>query len=111
MLTTRKDAGILTSMIRNTRTDARPCNSLNEWMERHQVNGTKLLRRLRDRGVSLSAGHLSNILKGSRRVSLRLAIELNDLTGVPIKALAQWPVREPRSTRSRAQVSPAVEAR
>jgi plasmid maintenance system antidote protein VapI len=60
-------------------------------MERNEVNGEKLRQMLANRGVRISKGHVSNILKGSRRVSLTLAIELNELTGVSVKALAEWP--------------------
>jgi hypothetical protein len=71
-------------------------------MERTRTNGTKLLELLRAEGCSLSAGHLSNILKGSRRCSLRTAIALHEVTGVSIKAIAQWPVRDDRNTQSAA---------
>lgn len=76
--------------------------SLTDWMERKRVNGERLREMLQERGISLSKGHLSNILKGSRRCSLKLAIDLHELTGVPIKAIAQWPVSDTRSSRSAA---------
>lgn len=69
-------------------------------MERTRTNGRQLLELLKAEGYSLSEGHLSNILKGSRRCSLRTAIALHEVTGVPIKAIAQWPnVRDGRTSR------------
>lgn len=80
-----------------------PFTSLQDWMERKGVNGERLREMLREQqGILLSKGHLSNILKGSRRCSLTLAIELHELTGVPIKAIAKWPRRDTRTTRSAA---------
>jgi hypothetical protein len=75
-----------------------PPATLQEWMERTRTNGRKLLEMLKANGFVLSEGHLSNILKGSRRCSLRTALELHEVTGVPIKAIAQWPVRENRTS-------------
>jgi plasmid maintenance system antidote protein VapI len=63
-------------------------------MERNEVNGVLLRHMLANRGTRITAGHISNILKGSRRVSLDLAIALNELTGVPIKTLAEWPRKQ-----------------
>lgn len=72
-------------------------------MERTGTNGRELLALLRQRGYALSAGHLSNILKGSRRCSLRMAVALNEVTDVPIKAIAEWPtVRNTRQNQSAA---------
>lgn len=68
-----------------------PPASIQEWMERTGTNGRELLALLRAEGYSLSEGHLSNILKGSRRCSLRTAIALHEITGVSIKAIARWP--------------------
>lgn len=68
-------------------------------MERTGTNGRQLLALLRERGESLSEGHLSNILKGSRRCSLRKAILLHEITGVPIQNIARWPkVSNPRTS-------------
>lgn len=72
-------------------------------MERTGTNGRQLLDLLRAEGYSLSEGHLSNILKGSRRCSLRTALALHDITGVSIKAIARWPrVRDGRTSQSAA---------
>lgn len=60
-------------------------------MERTGTNGRQLLALMRERGTSVSEGHLSNILKGSRRCSLVKAIVLHEITGVSIEAIAQWP--------------------
>lgn len=60
-------------------------------MERTGTNGNQLIDLLRAEGHSLSRGHLSNVLKGSRRCSLRLALALHEVTGVSIKAIARWP--------------------
>jgi len=60
-------------------------------MERTGTNGRQLLSLMRERGIALSEGHLSNILKGSRRCSLTKAIVLHEITGVPIQAIARWP--------------------
>lgn len=72
-------------------------------MERTGTNGRQLLALLRERGEPMSEGHLSNILKGSRRCSLRKAITLHEITGVSIQAIAQWPpVRHGRTSQSAA---------
>lgn len=69
-------------------------------MERTGTNGRQLLALLRERGETMSEGHLSNILKGSRRCSLTKAILLHEITGVAITAIAKWPrVRDDRSSR------------
>lgn len=67
-------------------------------MERTGTNGRQLLALLSAEGYSLSEGHLSNILKGSRRCSLRLALALHEVTGVAIKAIARWPHVRPNQT-------------
>lgn len=86
-------------VVRKNRSKLDPPASLNEWMERTGTSGDKLVQMLRAEGYSLSRGHLSNILKGSRRCSLRTAIALHEITGVSIKAIAQWPrTRDDRSS-------------
>lgn len=65
-------------------------------MERTGTNGRGLLAMLRARGCYMSEGHLSNILKKSRRCSLVKAVLLNELTGVPVKNLIAWPSSFPR---------------
>lgn len=64
-------------------------------MERTGTNGRGLLAMLQARGCYMSEGHLSNILKKSRRCSLVKAVLLNELTGVPIKNLIAWPTSIP----------------
>jgi hypothetical protein len=72
-------------------------------MERTGTNGRQLLALMRERGEDMSEGHLSNILKGSRRCSLGKAIVLHEITGVPIPSIARWPhVPESRTSRSAA---------
>lgn len=72
-------------------------------MEKTGTNGRQLLALLRGRGETMSEGHLSNILKGSRRCSLTKAILLNEITGVPIRNICKWPkVRETQTSRSAA---------
>jgi hypothetical protein len=90
-------------VVRKNRSKLDAPASLNEWMERTGTSGDRLIQMLRDEGYSLSRGHLSNILKGSRRCSLRTAIALHDITGVSIKAIAMWPKdRESRTSQSAA---------
>lgn len=73
-------------------------------MEATGTNGRQLLALLRAHGESISEGHLSNILKGSRRCSLGKAITLNEITGVPIRAIARWPhVRNDRTSQALAE--------
>ena len=75
--------------------------TLQAWMEGKRINGERLLAMLREeRGVSISPGHLSNLLKGSRRMPLTLAVEIHELTGVPLRSLLEWPVKETHSSRS-----------
>jgi len=76
-------------------------------MERTGTNGRRLIQILKRRGYTgrgtsgeLSEGHISNIRSRSRRCSLVLAVAINELTGVPIKALIEWPtVRKGRTSR------------
>jgi hypothetical protein len=68
-------------------------------MEQTGTNARGLLKLLRERGHSMSEGHLSNILKKSRRCSLIKAVALNEITGVPIKNMIEWPpVRHSRTS-------------
>jgi hypothetical protein len=70
-------------------------------MERTGTNGRQLLALLREAGyAAMSEGHLSNVLKGSRRCSLRHAVALNEVTGVPIRAIAKWAVRDPKTSQA-----------
>jgi len=66
--------------------------SLQEWMERTGTNAESLLELVRrDTGHSISRTMLSFILRGSRPCSRMNAIHLHAVTGVPIKALCEWP--------------------
>jgi hypothetical protein len=61
-------------------------------MEAKGVNGTRLLQLLKARrGRVLSKGHLSDVLRRSRRCSLGLALDLSAITGVSVEAIAKWP--------------------
>lgn len=42
-------------------------------------------------GHTISPTMMSFILRGSRRCSLRNALDLHAVTGVPLKVLTQWP--------------------
>jgi transcriptional regulator with XRE-family HTH domain len=64
----------------------KPHATLQEWMEREGVNGAELARR-----AKIAQSLLSMILSGSRRCSLKNAITLNAITGVPVENLAKWP--------------------
>jgi transcriptional regulator with XRE-family HTH domain len=64
----------------------KPPATLQEWMEREGVNGAELARR-----AKIAQSLLSMILSGSRRCSLKNAITLNAITGVPVENLAKWP--------------------
>jgi transcriptional regulator with XRE-family HTH domain len=64
----------------------KPPATLQEWMQREGVNGAELARR-----AKISQSLLSMILSGSRRCSLKNAVTLNAVTGVPAENIAQWP--------------------
>ena len=57
------------------------------------VNATQLIELMRDCGEPISKGHMSDVLSGSRRCSLRKALILSQITGVSVEAIAQWPKR------------------
>lgn len=65
-------------------------------MEATGTNGRQLIALLKaQEGRVISEGHLSNVLKGSRRCSLGLALSLHEVTNVSIKTIAKWPhIRE-----------------
>lgn len=66
--------------------------SLQEWMERSGINGTRLREMVQEQtGTAISATMLSFILTGSRRCSGVNAMALHAVTGVPIKVLREWP--------------------
>lgn len=61
-------------------------------MERTGTNARNLLKRVTaETGKTISPTMLSFILRGSRRCSLVNAAALSAVTGVPVKALTQWP--------------------
>jgi len=71
----------------------RPCESLQDWMERTGTN-TEALAKL----SGIQRPHLSKILSRSRRCSLVKALALSRLTGVPVENLVKWkgvPNRKP----------------
>ena len=59
---------------------------LQDWMNAKGVN-QKYLARL----AGISEQHLCMVLRGSRRCSLRVALRLSELTGVPVENICQWP--------------------
>jgi plasmid maintenance system antidote protein VapI len=63
-----------------------PPATLQEWMEREGVNATELARR-----AKILPSLLSMILRGSRRCSIKTAVKLNAVTGVPVENIIQWP--------------------
>jgi transcriptional regulator with XRE-family HTH domain len=95
-------------VVRKNRSRLDPPATLNEWMERTGTTGNRLIELLKAEGYSLSRGHLSNILKGSRRCSLRTAIALHEITGVSIKSIARWPSLRDDRTRETLSSSSAA---
>jgi hypothetical protein len=83
-------------MVKNNRTEQQAPDTLNQWMEHTGTNLTMLRARLSRIGRDVTLGHLSNVVKRSRRCSLGLAVDLNEITGVPIRKLAEWPPESPR---------------
>lgn len=65
--------------------------SLADWLDRTGHNQTELLEMVKARGVSMTKGHLSNILRGARRCSIVRAVILSEITGVPVGKLIAWP--------------------
>jgi hypothetical protein len=75
--------------------------TLNEWMQGTGTNARHLIELMAEAGEPVSKGHMSDILSGSRRCSLRKAVVLNAITGVPVEAIIEWPkVRKFRLVRS-----------
>lgn len=64
----------------------KPCASLQEWMQREGVNAAELSRR-----TKISQPMISMILTGGRRCSMKNAVTLHAVTGVPVEKLAKWP--------------------
>lgn len=92
----------MASVVRKSRSSEAP-QTIQEWMERTGTNGRQLLKMLRERGCTMSEGHLSNLLKKSRRCSLVKAVVLHEITGVPIRNMIEWPpVRDTRTSQSAA---------
>ena len=67
-------------------TTDRPYTSLQDWMERTGTTQTKLAAL-----AGIKPPTLSMLLKGSRRCSIRVAMQLSAVTGVPVEKLVQWP--------------------
>lgn len=94
-------------MVRKTLTLDPPAKSVAEWLERTGTNITELARMVRAKGLPLTLGGLSNILRRSRPCRLAVAIALSDITGVPVQQLVAWgkakryPVGEPRVPKRR----------
>lgn len=61
-------------------------DTLQAWMEREGVSGIELARR-----AKLTPSYISMVLRGSRRCSLKHAVTLNAITGVPVENITQWP--------------------
>lgn len=75
----------------NQRTAPAP-RSLQEWMDRTGNNSVRLSELVRAQtGRRISPTMMSFILRGSRRCSIVNALALHAVTGVPIKALREWP--------------------
>lgn len=85
------------------------CLTLAEWLERSGQNQTMLRERLAvEQRYQVSAGHLCDVIKGSSRCSLALALALWRVTGVPVERIAEWPrVRPYRNVRSSGKKSVA----
>lgn len=67
-------------------------SSLQEYMERTRTNANQLIEKVRRlTGETISAPMMSMILRGSRRCSLRRALILSHVTGVPVDVLRKWP--------------------
>lgn len=60
--------------------------TLQAWMEREGVNSAELARR-----AKIQPTLMSMILTGGRRCSLKNALTLHAITGVPVEKLTQWP--------------------
>lgn len=55
-------------------------------MEREGVSGIELARRSK-----LPPTYISMVLRGSRRCSLKHAVTLSAITGVPVENITEWP--------------------
>lgn len=64
----------------------RPYTSLQDWMERTGTTQSKLAAL-----AGIKPPTLSMLLKGSRRCSIRVAMQLSAVTGVPVEKLVEWP--------------------
>lgn len=60
--------------------------TLQAWMEREGVSSGELARR-----AKLKPSLMSMILTGGRRCSLRNAVVLSAITGVPVENIVTWP--------------------
>jgi plasmid maintenance system antidote protein VapI len=64
--------------------------SLHEWLDRTGTPQYVLARR-----AQILESSLSMLLRGSRRCSLRVALRLHEVTGVPVENLVKWPKFQP----------------
>ena len=64
----------------------RPYTSLQDWMERTGTTQAKLASL-----AGIKPPTLSMLLKGSRRCSIRVAMQLSAVTSVPVEKLVEWP--------------------
>jgi hypothetical protein len=83
-------------------------SSLQDWMERNGKNGDDLYRLVQEgTTVDMTRQHLSKVLSGSRRCSLRIGLALAYVTGVPVQNIVRWPrVAKPATSRSDAETMP-----
>ena len=68
-----------------TPTDARPYASLQDWLERTGTQQKELAKR-----AGIKEPQMSRILSRSRRCSLKVALKLHEITGVPVQNLVAW---------------------
>lgn len=72
----------------------RQYSSLHEWLDRTGTPQYVLAEK-----AGLTQGALSSLLRGSRRCSLMKAVKLEEITGVPVKNLVEWPkFKKPNSS-------------
>lgn len=73
-------------MAKTSTTRRRPYPSIQAWLDHTGTQQQELAH-----AVGITTGHMSNILRKSRRCSLYLALKLSDITNVPIEIIAEWP--------------------
>jgi antitoxin component HigA of HigAB toxin-antitoxin module len=60
--------------------------SVQAWQEATGTNNARLAKML-----GCTESHLSNVLKKSRRCSLKLALDLSRIANVPVENICEWP--------------------